>query len=604
MRSDTVLGRRHGDLVPAQLLRLASDERLLAQVHAGSERAFEALFDRHHRPVLAFCQHMLGSRDEAEDVVQLTFLAAHRDLIRGEPPFALRPWLYGIARHRCLSVLRARREHPVEELPEPATDHLDTEIAMRDDLRAILADIARLPDDQRAALVLAELGDVSYDEIARILVCPRTKVKALVFQARSSLTAARAARETPCAEIREQLATLRGSALLRATLRRHMRDCPGCRAFREQLRNQRRQLGLLLPAIPTVGLKRAVLGALFGPGAGAGGAAVTAGTLSAGGLATALVALAVPAGGITAAVRASRDGAQAAPMIALTAPGQAPDSAMPGRPRAMQAFAERDQKHASATVARRDRAQPREPLSQTEANGNGADKPALANTPAQAEQAKSPEAATASSEEPTADGHVTAANATAPPESSRADGLVTPARPNEPAEPPTAHDQPAPARPAEPAQSPQAAVPAEPPAANGRLSPATGAKPATPLEAPNPSQPAAAKADPTPATPAHPAKPLQAANPSQPAAAARPEPPSAKGQATAAALGAPANPGGGTGELTPAKPDRHAEPPLPATPEPAHRTDAGAKPPPTVAAAPGESGTASHAGNEHKPASG
>ena len=169
MRSDAVMGRRHEDLAPAALLRLASDERLLAQVHAGSERAFEALFDRHHRPVLAFCQHMLGSREEAEDVVQLTFLAAHRDLIRGEPPFALRPWLYGIARHRCLSVLRARREHPVEEVPEPATDHLDTEIAMRDDLRAILADVARLPDDQRAALVLAKLGDVSYDEIARIL---------------------------------------------------------------------------------------------------------------------------------------------------------------------------------------------------------------------------------------------------------------------------------------------------------------------------------------------------------------------------------------------------------------------------------------------------
>ena len=159
-----------------------------------------------------------------------------------------------------------------------------------------------------------------------------------MFQARSSLTAARAARETPCAEIREQLATLRGSALLRATLRRHIHDCPGCRAFREQLRNQRRQLGLLLPVIlPTVGLKRAVLGALFGPGAGAGSAAVTAGTLSAGGLATAVVALAIPAGGITAAVRASRDGAQAARIIALTAPGQAPDSAMPGRPRAMQA---------------------------------------------------------------------------------------------------------------------------------------------------------------------------------------------------------------------------------------------------------------------------
>ena len=85
MRIDAVLGSRD-DLLPAALLRLASDQRLVDQVRAGSERAFEALFDRHHRPVLAFCRHMLGSREEAEDVVQLTFLAAYRDLGPASPP--------------------------------------------------------------------------------------------------------------------------------------------------------------------------------------------------------------------------------------------------------------------------------------------------------------------------------------------------------------------------------------------------------------------------------------------------------------------------------------------------------------------------------------
>jgi hypothetical protein len=196
-------------------------------------------------------------------------------------------------------VLRARRERPVEEVPDRAADHLAVEIAAREDVRAILADVARLPDDQRAALVLAELGDVSHEEIAQVLACPRMKVKVLVFQARSSLTAARAARETPCLEIREQLATLRGGALLRGPLRRHLHDCPGCRAFREQLRTQRRALGLLVPVAPTVGLKRAVLGAVFDGGGGtAGGAAATAGVLNAGGVAaTALVALALSAGG-------------------------------------------------------------------------------------------------------------------------------------------------------------------------------------------------------------------------------------------------------------------------------------------------------------------
>ena len=303
MRIDAVLGSRD-DLLPVALLRLASDQRLVDQVRAGSERAFEALFDRHHRPVLAFCRHMLGSMDEAEDVVQLTFLAAYRDLGRSEPPVALRPWLYGIARHRCLSVLRARRERPVGEVTLGATDRLAGEVATREDLRAVLADVAHLPEDQRAALVLAELGDVSHDEIARILACPREKVKALVFQARSSLVASRVARETPCADVREQLATLRGGALRRTTLRRHLHDCPACSAFREQVRVQRRAVRLLLPIPPGLGLKRMVLSAIFGSGGSAEGAAFTAAALSSGGLAAALVILAIPAGGITAVAAA------------------------------------------------------------------------------------------------------------------------------------------------------------------------------------------------------------------------------------------------------------------------------------------------------------
>ena len=65
--------------------------------------------------------------------------------------------------------------------------------------------MVRLPDEQRAALVLMELGDLSHAEIAGVLGC-RGKVKSLVFMARSSLTASRAARDASCVEIREQLA--------------------------------------------------------------------------------------------------------------------------------------------------------------------------------------------------------------------------------------------------------------------------------------------------------------------------------------------------------------------------------------------------------------
>src|SRR5690606_26091099 len=99
-----------------------TDERLVARVRRGDERAFAALFERHHRPLLSFCRHMLGSADEAEDAVQQTFIRAHAALLRGERPERPRAWLYAIARNRCLTLLARRREHPAAEAPEPSTD--------------------------------------------------------------------------------------------------------------------------------------------------------------------------------------------------------------------------------------------------------------------------------------------------------------------------------------------------------------------------------------------------------------------------------------------------------------------------------------------------
>src|SRR4051794_36181958 len=98
----------------ARLLRLAADERLVALVRQGSQPAFEVIYDRHHRGILSFCRHMLSSREEAEDAVQHTFMAAYGDLVGSEKDIQLRAWLYAIARNRCLSILRSRREQPVE----------------------------------------------------------------------------------------------------------------------------------------------------------------------------------------------------------------------------------------------------------------------------------------------------------------------------------------------------------------------------------------------------------------------------------------------------------------------------------------------------------
>jgi hypothetical protein len=149
-----------------------------------------------------------------------------------------------------------------------------------------------------------------------------------VFQARASLAATREARETPCAEIREQLATLRGAALRRTALRRHLRDCAGCRAYRDAVRAERRGVRALVPVAPAVALKRIVIEALVGSEGAA--TAVTAGGVSLGGLAaTALVTVAIPVGGLAVWHDGAASGRDRADHAAAHAPGRALDPAVP-----------------------------------------------------------------------------------------------------------------------------------------------------------------------------------------------------------------------------------------------------------------------------------
>lgn len=265
---------------------------------------------------------MLKSQADAEDAVQHTFIAAHADIQRhGERQLHVKAWLYTIARNRCLSMLRARREQVADDELELATDNLSDEVQQREELRLLLADVQRLPDDQREALVLAEVGDLAHTDIAEVLGCEANKVKSLVFQARTSLIDRRTARETPCAEIREQIATLRGGALRRSHLRHHLEACPGCSEYREEVRRQRAMLAVALPVMPSAALKANVLGGLGlggsaaagGTGAAAASAAATGsaggiGALASGGLAKLGIAAALAAGGVGTAAVAENGG--------------------------------------------------------------------------------------------------------------------------------------------------------------------------------------------------------------------------------------------------------------------------------------------------------
>lgn len=308
----------------------ADDARLVAAARAQDPDALGAIFDRYGLALLSFCRHMLGSREEAEDAVQHVMLSAHQALLRSEDEIHLRAWLFAIARNRCRSMLRARRaEVPLDDVDRwTGTDGLAAEVERREDLRAMLGDLRRLPEEQRAALLLAELGAHSHKEIATVLGVRTGKVKALVYQAREALAAARTARETPCAEIREQLATLRGSALRRAQLRRHVEGCPGCRAFQAEVARQGSAFAVLLSVAPSASLKSSVLGvaAVTGGGAAAGGGVAAGGLLAIaqGGVTKLLAAAAVGAAGGGGYVAITDHGGSSPPQTrAVTAPVRA-----------------------------------------------------------------------------------------------------------------------------------------------------------------------------------------------------------------------------------------------------------------------------------------
>jgi RNA polymerase sigma factor (sigma-70 family) len=275
-------------------LSQVEDRQLAALAAAGDESAFETIFERHHRGLLSLCRHLLGSLEEAEDALQHTFAVAYRQLAEREPPEHLRAWLYAAARNRCVDVLRTRRELP-SELPPASTAGLSEEVERRSDLRELVDDIGRLPEDQRAALVMSEIQELRHAEVAQVLGCPREKVRALVYQARSSLSGWREARELPCREVRQELVVARGGALRRGALRRHLKLCRECTAFREDVDRQRRRVALVLPVLPSLGLKERVLEAAWGA-AGASGGAAAGGAAAGGGLAGSLGATGIKIG--------------------------------------------------------------------------------------------------------------------------------------------------------------------------------------------------------------------------------------------------------------------------------------------------------------------
>ncbi len=286
------------------LLKLQGDERLIAMARSGNPGAFETIVDRYQGRLLGFCRQMLGSTEDAEDVLQEVFVNAYRAMLADEREINLRPWLYRIARNRCLNHLRkptADAQESMDMVPAVEASSTAERVHNREEFRQLLADVKKLPETQRSALLLREMDALSYEEIATAMDTTVPSVKSLLVRARISLAEASQARLLTCGEVRIELSeAAEGLRKVSSPVRRHVRECDECADFRSQVRSNEKALAALFPAGALVALKGFIASKL-GLG-GAGGSAGAAGASAGAGAAGAGAAGAGAAGGIGAAL--------------------------------------------------------------------------------------------------------------------------------------------------------------------------------------------------------------------------------------------------------------------------------------------------------------
>jgi RNA polymerase sigma-70 factor, ECF subfamily len=170
-----------------------TDEELVARSIRGDNESFDQLILRWERPIYALAYRTIGREEDARDVCQETFLRAFRALpaFRGQAKFS--SWLYRIALNLCRDWIRRERRAPVVQAPE-GVDLMDLaveaepsesieDLVARKDLTAMVERVmARLPEEQRTAIVLKEYHGLTFQEIADVVGCPLSTVKTRLYQ--------------------------------------------------------------------------------------------------------------------------------------------------------------------------------------------------------------------------------------------------------------------------------------------------------------------------------------------------------------------------------------------------------------------------------------
>jgi RNA polymerase sigma factor (sigma-70 family) len=269
---------------------VSQDDGLARRAARGDQRAFEEIYGRYHQDLYRFCLAMVGNPQDAQDAMQSTMVKVLRALPGEKREIQLKPWLYRIARNESIEALRKRRDTSELDSEQGGIEAVAEHAETRERLRTVLADIERLPQRQRAVLIMRELGGLGFSEIAASFGTSPAVARQTLYEARLSLHQLEAGREMRCADVKRELSDADGRVTRRREIRAHLQSCADCRAFRDAIAGRRGELAVIapLPVAASIGLLHGLLGGQAGNASGALGASGLAG--SAGGVAGKAVA--------------------------------------------------------------------------------------------------------------------------------------------------------------------------------------------------------------------------------------------------------------------------------------------------------------------------
>jgi RNA polymerase sigma-70 factor, ECF subfamily len=170
---------------------MSDDAEVIGRVLTGETSSFRILVERYEKPLFCFLRNLLPNAADCEDAAQEVFLAAYCNLGSYRPETAqFSTWLLTIARNKCLNLLQKRRPVVLDELPERAEVRApDAALEQDDFFRRLDAALAALPFEQKTAFVLAEIQELSLEEIAQIEGVGVGTVKSRLSRAKEKLRA-------------------------------------------------------------------------------------------------------------------------------------------------------------------------------------------------------------------------------------------------------------------------------------------------------------------------------------------------------------------------------------------------------------------------------